>query len=48
MLTTLELELDRMTRRIDCLARNRDAIAAYLEVVRGDGRSMGDGRSVEA
>ncbi|MDQ1032329.1 DNA-binding transcriptional MerR regulator [Streptomyces umbrinus] len=45
MLTTLELELDRMTRRIDCLARNRDAIAAYLEVVRGDGRSVDDGRS---
>ncbi|MFI6276981.1 hypothetical protein [Streptomyces sp. NPDC050988] len=44
MLTTLEIELDRMTRRIDCLARNRDAIAAYLEVVRGDGRSVDDGR----
>ncbi|MBQ0855241.1 MerR family transcriptional regulator [Streptomyces sp. NPDC057621] len=36
MLATLECELDRMTRRIDCLARNRDAIAAYLATVRGD------------
>ncbi|NIH81423.1 MULTISPECIES: MerR family transcriptional regulator [Amycolatopsis] len=34
MLATLECELDRMTRRIDCLTRNRDAIAEYLDIVR--------------
>lgn len=30
MLATLELERDRMTERIACLQRNRDAISAYL------------------
>jgi DNA-binding transcriptional MerR regulator len=35
MLATLERERDRMTERIRCLARNRDAIGAYLEAVRG-------------
>ncbi|MBB5935183.1 MerR family transcriptional regulator [Streptomyces zagrosensis] len=35
MLATLEGELDRMSERIDCLIRNRDAIAEYLDVVRG-------------
>ncbi|MET8546516.1 MerR family transcriptional regulator [Kitasatospora sp. NPDC004799] len=35
MLATLESETDRMTRRILCLTRNRDAIREYLEVVKG-------------
>ncbi|MEU0543669.1 MerR family transcriptional regulator [Nocardia sp. NPDC005978] len=34
MLELLETELARMSHRIDCLARNRDAIADYLEAVR--------------
>ncbi|MEU7894559.1 MerR family transcriptional regulator [Nonomuraea sp. NPDC049152] len=34
MLATLEQERDRMTERITCLTRNRDAIAEYLDVVR--------------
>lgn len=34
MLALLERERDRMTERIDCLARNRDAIGAYLEGAR--------------
>ncbi|OQO90790.1 MerR family transcriptional regulator [Saccharomonospora piscinae] len=34
MLDTLERERDRMTRRIACLSKNRDAIAAYLDRVR--------------
>ncbi|MFD4192674.1 MULTISPECIES: MerR family transcriptional regulator [Amycolatopsis] len=34
MLATLEQERDRMTRRIDCLTRNRDAISEYLDIVR--------------
>jgi DNA-binding transcriptional MerR regulator len=34
MLATLERERDRMTDRICCLSRNRDAIAEYLETVR--------------
>ncbi|MFJ6569418.1 MerR family transcriptional regulator [Streptomyces sp. NPDC091292] len=34
MLATLEQERDRMTDRIDCLIRNRDAVAAYLDAVR--------------
>ncbi|GHE91504.1 MerR family transcriptional regulator [Amycolatopsis deserti] len=34
MLATLERERDRMTRRIECLARNRDAISEYLDIVR--------------
>ncbi|TVT60852.1 MerR family transcriptional regulator [Amycolatopsis rhizosphaerae] len=34
MLATLEHELERMTHRIHCLARNRDAIAEYLDAVR--------------
>ncbi|MFC9650771.1 MULTISPECIES: MerR family transcriptional regulator [unclassified Streptomyces] len=36
MLATLERERDRMTERIRCLVRNRDAIADYLDTVRGD------------
>jgi DNA-binding transcriptional MerR regulator len=38
MIATLELERDRMTARIKCLTRNRDAIADYLDAVRGDTR----------
>ncbi|WP_306324743.1 MerR family transcriptional regulator [Streptomyces venezuelae] len=34
MLATLETERDRMTERIRCLTRNRDAVAEYLEAVR--------------
>ncbi|CAM5273005.1 MerR family transcriptional regulator [Streptomyces tanashiensis] len=34
MLETLENERDRMTDRIRCLTRNRDAVAEYLDVVR--------------
>ncbi|MFF5933890.1 MerR family transcriptional regulator [Streptomyces sp. NPDC012508] len=34
MLATLEDERDRMTDRIRCLTRNRDAVAAYLDAVR--------------
>ena len=34
MLATLEHERDRITQRIDCLARNRDAITDYLAAVR--------------
>ncbi|MFJ9414573.1 MerR family transcriptional regulator [Streptomyces sp. NPDC101227] len=38
MLATLELERDRMTERIECLIRNRDAVAEYLDVVRSKRR----------
>ncbi|MFE5867307.1 MerR family transcriptional regulator [Streptomyces roseifaciens] len=38
MLATLELERDRMTERIECLIRNRDAVAAYLDTVRTNRR----------
>ncbi|MET9724932.1 MerR family transcriptional regulator [Streptomyces zaomyceticus] len=34
MLATLEDERDRMTERIRCLTRNRDAVAEYLAAVR--------------
>ncbi|MDQ7808440.1 MerR family transcriptional regulator [Amycolatopsis sp. A133] len=34
MIATLEAERDRMTRRAECLLRNRDAIAEYLDAVR--------------
>nr|WP_225727808.1 MULTISPECIES: MerR family transcriptional regulator [unclassified Nocardia] len=36
MLALLEDQLNRMSRRIDCLARNRDAIAEYLDAVRAN------------
>ncbi|HEY9371735.1 MerR family transcriptional regulator [Streptomyces sp.] len=36
MLATLEEERDRMTQRIECLIRNRDAIAEYVDTVRAD------------
>ncbi|GGO57075.1 MerR family transcriptional regulator [Streptomyces lasiicapitis] len=34
MLATLERERDRMSQRVECLARNRDAIDEYLTTVR--------------
>lgn len=34
MLATLECERDRMTQRIRCLERNRDAVSEYLDEVR--------------
>ncbi|MEV2278561.1 MerR family transcriptional regulator [Nocardiopsis sp. NPDC049922] len=34
MLALLEHERDRMTQRIACLSRNRDAVSEYLEAVR--------------
>ncbi|WP_040793061.1 MerR family transcriptional regulator [Nocardia paucivorans] len=37
MLATLERERDRMTDRIRCLERNRDAISEYLDAVRAYG-----------
>ncbi|MEV6972338.1 MerR family transcriptional regulator [Kitasatospora sp. NPDC093806] len=36
MIATLEQELAGMSARIDCLTRNRDAIAEYLATVRVD------------
>lgn len=38
MIATLELQRDRITERIKCLTRNRDAIADYLDAVRTSGR----------
>ncbi|MFD9633980.1 MerR family transcriptional regulator [Streptomyces violascens] len=35
MLSTLTLERDRMTQRIECLIRNRDAVSGYLDTVSG-------------
>ncbi|MEH1124069.1 MerR family transcriptional regulator [Micromonospora sp. CPCC 206061] len=35
-IATLDRELDRMTQRIECLTRNRDAIAKYLDAVRAN------------
>ncbi|MGA4846485.1 MerR family transcriptional regulator [Streptomyces sp. G5(2025)] len=39
MLAALELERDRMTERIDCLTRNRDAVASYIDVVQNSRRT---------
>lgn len=36
MLALLEEQRDRMTRKAECVLRNRDAIAEYLERVRAD------------
>ncbi|MFF6983726.1 MerR family transcriptional regulator [Streptomyces sp. NPDC008343] len=36
MIATLEDERDRMTERINCLTRNREAIMEYLDTVRGN------------
>ncbi|MEV6131458.1 MerR family transcriptional regulator [Streptomyces violaceusniger] len=33
MIATLENERDRMSQRIECLTRNRDAISEYLDAV---------------
>lgn len=38
MIATLELERNRMTERIKCLTRNRDAIADYLDALRHNNR----------
>ncbi|QKW07330.1 MerR family transcriptional regulator [Streptomyces sp. NA04227] len=43
MLATLERERDRMTQRIECLTRNRNAVGAYLEAVRENNREGGGG-----
>jgi DNA-binding transcriptional MerR regulator len=42
MIATLEDERDRMTERIECLARNRDAIADYLDAVRAKANKSPD------
>ncbi|MFD3513590.1 MerR family transcriptional regulator [Streptomyces sp. NPDC058657] len=42
MLATLEAELERMTARVECLRRNRDAIAEYLEAVRPELSTAGN------
>jgi DNA-binding transcriptional MerR regulator len=34
MIATLERQRDRMTERINCLTRNRDAVSEYLDAVR--------------
>ncbi|MFC9916583.1 MerR family transcriptional regulator [Streptomyces sp. NPDC059862] len=39
MIAMLEAELDRMNQRVECLTRNRDAIAEYLEEVRTHARA---------
>ncbi|MFB9432437.1 MerR family transcriptional regulator [Streptoalloteichus tenebrarius] len=36
MIAMLEHERDRMTQRIECLTRNRDAVAEYLDIVRAN------------
>ncbi|MFJ9927425.1 MULTISPECIES: MerR family transcriptional regulator [Streptomyces] len=36
-MATLERELDRMSRRIECLVRSRDAISEYVAAVRRGG-----------
>ncbi|THV26533.1 MerR family transcriptional regulator [Glycomyces paridis] len=36
MLAELEEQRDRMTRKAECVLRNRDAIAEYLDRVRGE------------
>ncbi|MFI1830106.1 MerR family transcriptional regulator [Streptomyces sp. NPDC020412] len=41
MLSTLERERDSMTRRINCLVRNRNAVDEYLSAVRGNRRTQG-------
>jgi DNA-binding transcriptional MerR regulator len=33
LIASLELQRDRMTARIECLTKNRDAVAEYLEAV---------------
>ena len=36
LIATLEHERDRMTSRVEFLTRHRDAIASYLDAVRGN------------
>ncbi|MFG2122573.1 MerR family transcriptional regulator [Streptomyces sp. NPDC048710] len=36
----LQAHIDRIQARIDCLARNRDRLTAYLSVVRPEGNSV--------
>ncbi|GHH83336.1 MerR family transcriptional regulator [Kitasatospora indigofera] len=45
MLATLTLERDRMTERINCLIRNRDSVAEYLDAVSG---GLADGARQDA
>ncbi|WP_129843649.1 MerR family transcriptional regulator [Streptomyces sp. RFCAC02] len=42
MIATLRAEMDRMSARIDCLVRNRDAIGSYLDAVLARDRSAAD------
>jgi DNA-binding transcriptional MerR regulator len=42
MLATLEQERDRMTARVACLTRNRDAISEYLDAVKEYNHLDGD------
>jgi DNA-binding transcriptional MerR regulator len=39
LIASLELQRDRMTARIDCLTKNRDAVAEYLDAVLDRDRS---------
>ncbi|MYV55640.1 MerR family transcriptional regulator [Streptomyces sp. SID3212] len=48
MLATLERERDRMTARITCLTRNRDAVAEYLAEVRGNAAPTTGAASAQA
>lgn len=41
----LHQEADRIQRRIDCLARNRDAIRGYLDAIRQHPADHGSGRT---
>lgn len=47
MIATLEHERDRMTRRIEVLIRNRDAISEYLAAVLDCDRSKATPRDLE-
>lgn len=42
MIATLETQLEQMNQRIECLTRNRDAVAGYLQSVRDCGSSDAD------
>lgn len=42
MLVTLQRERDQMTRRIECLIRNRDAIDSYFDAVKALSSSQHD------
>ncbi|SRR6266496_1939644 len=47
MIATLEHERDRMTERVKVLTRNRDAIADYLDAVRGSNAAAPSCRELE-